>query len=201
MSTSPDPQQTRQGDDSLVEKNNAVGLSELLQQMGIQRQSLYNTFGCKHALFLEAVQHYGQKTVCQIKGHLNQPGSPLENLRRVFRKIATDQTDSDHEINNGPQHWSNEFYASFKEDRKLEPNRKLSDMASLQGFLFRHIFFLIVGTRSTHSCVRIKNYRPFFFSGNRENSIIAGRYFAVTDHDIRTKRYLGGCIGSFKSHR
>ena len=69
---------------------NAVGLSELLQQMGIQRQSLYNTFGCKHALFLEAVQHYGQTVVCQIKGQLNQPGSPLDNLRHVFRKIATD---------------------------------------------------------------------------------------------------------------
>lgn len=69
---------------------NAVGLTELLQQMGIQRQSLYNTFGCKHALFLEAVQHYGQTVVCQIKGQLNQPGSPLENLRYVLRKIASD---------------------------------------------------------------------------------------------------------------
>ena len=26
---------------------NAVGLNELLQRMGIQRQSLYNTFGCE----------------------------------------------------------------------------------------------------------------------------------------------------------
>lgn len=69
---------------------NAVGLRELLQQMGIQRQSLYNTFGCKHTLFLEAVQHYGQTVVCQIKSQLNQPGSPLENLRCVLRKIAGD---------------------------------------------------------------------------------------------------------------
>jgi TetR/AcrR family transcriptional repressor of nem operon len=67
---------------------NAVGLRELLQQMGIQRQSLYNTFGCKHTLFLEAVQHYGQTVVCRIKGQLNQPGSPLENLRCVLQKIA-----------------------------------------------------------------------------------------------------------------
>ncbi|MGB3404542.1 MAG: TetR/AcrR family transcriptional regulator [Microcoleaceae cyanobacterium] len=69
---------------------NAVGLRELLQQMGIQRQSLYNTFGCKRTLFLEAVQHYGQTAVCRIKGQLNQPGSPLENLRCVLGKIATD---------------------------------------------------------------------------------------------------------------
>jgi TetR/AcrR family transcriptional repressor of nem operon len=69
---------------------NAVGLRELLQQMGIQRQSLYNTFGCKHTLFLEAVQHYGQTVVCRIKGQLNQPGSPLENLRCVLQKIAED---------------------------------------------------------------------------------------------------------------
>ncbi|MGL5081704.1 MAG: TetR/AcrR family transcriptional regulator [Microcoleaceae cyanobacterium] len=67
-----------------------VGLSELLQHMGIQRQSLYNTFGCKHALFLEAVQHYGQTVVCKIEGQLNQPGSPLENLNRVLKKAAAD---------------------------------------------------------------------------------------------------------------
>ncbi|NJO46960.1 MAG: TetR/AcrR family transcriptional regulator [Oscillatoriales cyanobacterium RM2_1_1] len=69
---------------------NAVGLSELLQHMGIQRQSLYNTFGCKHALFLEAIQHYGKTTICRIEAQLNQPGSPLENLQRVLRKAAAD---------------------------------------------------------------------------------------------------------------
>ena len=69
---------------------NAVGLSELLKHMGIQRQSLYNTFGCKHALFLEAVQHYGQTVVRKIEGQLNQPGSPLENLRCVLTKVASD---------------------------------------------------------------------------------------------------------------
>ena len=36
---------------------NATGLKDLLKAMGIQRQSMYNTFGSKHQLFLEAVQH------------------------------------------------------------------------------------------------------------------------------------------------
>ncbi|MGF1491141.1 MAG: TetR/AcrR family transcriptional regulator [Microcoleaceae cyanobacterium] len=75
---------------------NAVGLNELLQHMGIQRQSLYNTFGCKHALFLEAVQHYGQKVVCKIEGKLSQPGSPTENLRCVLQKIAQDATNPEY---------------------------------------------------------------------------------------------------------
>ena len=36
---------------------NATGLTELLEHMQIQRQSLYNTFGSKHDLFLQAIAH------------------------------------------------------------------------------------------------------------------------------------------------
>ncbi|AOY79641.1 TetR/AcrR family transcriptional regulator [Moorena producens JHB] len=69
---------------------NATGLNDLLKHMGIQRQSLYNTFGSKHALFLEAVQHYGQTVVCCIEQRLNEPGSPLENIRNLIRGLASE---------------------------------------------------------------------------------------------------------------
>ncbi|NEO92378.1 MAG: TetR/AcrR family transcriptional regulator, partial [Moorea sp. SIO3G5] len=69
---------------------NATGLNDLLKHMGIQRQSLYNTFGSKHALFLEAVQNYGQTVVCCIEQRLNEPGSPLENIRNLIRGLASD---------------------------------------------------------------------------------------------------------------
>ncbi|OKH17284.1 TetR/AcrR family transcriptional regulator [[Limnothrix rosea] IAM M-220] len=41
----------------------ATGLTELLECMGIKRQSLYNTFGNKHGLFLEAIAHYSSTIV------------------------------------------------------------------------------------------------------------------------------------------
>ena len=35
----------------------ATGLRDLLDHMGIGRQSLYDTFGDKRSLFLQAIQH------------------------------------------------------------------------------------------------------------------------------------------------
>ena len=38
----------------------ATSLPDLLQAMGIARQSLYDTFGEKHALFMAALERYTQ---------------------------------------------------------------------------------------------------------------------------------------------
>ena len=36
----------------------AASVGELVKQMGINRQSLYDTFGDKHALYLQALDRY-----------------------------------------------------------------------------------------------------------------------------------------------
>lgn len=69
---------------------NATGLNELLQHMGIQRQSLYNAFGNKHALFLEAVRQYGNKVIRKVEERLDAPGSPLENIYNFLKDIASE---------------------------------------------------------------------------------------------------------------
>ncbi|ACB00419.1 MULTISPECIES: TetR/AcrR family transcriptional regulator [Cyanophyceae] len=66
----------------------ATSLAELLDYMGIQRQSLYNTFGNKHDLFLEAIAYYGKIAVRQLEERLNYSASPLENLRNLFYQTA-----------------------------------------------------------------------------------------------------------------
>ncbi|MDJ0616625.1 MAG: TetR/AcrR family transcriptional regulator [Calothrix sp. MO_192.B10] len=68
---------------------NATGLNDLLKHMGIQRQSLYNAFGSKHELFIEAITHYGKTIIRQVEEALNAPGSPLENIRNFLANIAT----------------------------------------------------------------------------------------------------------------
>ncbi len=62
----------------------ATGLSELTQRMGIGRQSLYDTFGDKRSLFLEALDHYMGTRVSRVSALLTGPGSPLRNIRRVL---------------------------------------------------------------------------------------------------------------------
>lgn len=57
-----------------------AGLSELLDQMQIGRQSLYNTFGSKEALFLEALRYYLQSHQDRMVNLLRGEGSPRERL-------------------------------------------------------------------------------------------------------------------------
>ncbi|AFY40103.1 regulatory protein TetR [[Leptolyngbya] sp. PCC 7376] len=72
----------------------ATGLTELLERMGIKRQSLYNTFGSKHQLFLEAIAHYGSTVVQTLETELLKPGSVIANIETFFdQKIATANTD------------------------------------------------------------------------------------------------------------
>ena len=71
----------------------AAGLSKLLSAMGIGRQSMYDTFGDKRALFLEALSHYVGTVLAPIRSRLTADGPPLENVYAVmemWREIATE---------------------------------------------------------------------------------------------------------------
>ncbi len=63
----------------------AASLSELLENMGIGKKSLYDTFGNKQALFLKALAAYAQATVRTARDRLAAEGSPLANLKALLR--------------------------------------------------------------------------------------------------------------------
>jgi len=67
----------------------ATSLADLLREMGIGRQSLYNTFGSKHSLFVEAVQHYNSKITRRLINILSAPGSGLHNIRQALELSAS----------------------------------------------------------------------------------------------------------------
>jgi len=73
----------------------ATSLASLLREMGIARQSLYNAFGDKHSLFLEAVKHYGDQTIQRLLDSLTSPGSGLKNIHKTFAKIASHANGAD----------------------------------------------------------------------------------------------------------
>jgi TetR/AcrR family transcriptional repressor of nem operon len=69
----------------------ATSLPELLKAMGISRQSLYDTFGSKRALYLLAIERYRADKIGQALTLLERGGSPIENVRaavRFFPKMA-----------------------------------------------------------------------------------------------------------------
>jgi TetR/AcrR family transcriptional repressor of nem operon len=61
-----------------------TGLTDLTREMGIGRQSLYNTFGDKRNLFLEALELYFQQGVEPMLAILRSPAPALDNVKSVF---------------------------------------------------------------------------------------------------------------------
>lgn len=73
----------------------AVGLRELLEHMGISRQSLYDTFGSKRQLFIRSIEHYRTTQLSSALALLEGDGSAIERVREVvrfFEALAMDTT-------------------------------------------------------------------------------------------------------------
>jgi TetR/AcrR family transcriptional regulator, transcriptional repressor for nem operon len=61
-----------------------TSVQDLVQRMEINRQSLYDTFGDKHALFLQALDRYCEIQSQRVFEVLERPGSIKKNLRQLF---------------------------------------------------------------------------------------------------------------------
>jgi TetR/AcrR family transcriptional repressor of nem operon len=71
----------------------AAGLTELLEHMGISRQSLYDTFGNKRGLFMRVIEHYRRTQLSTALALLEREGSHIENVKDVvgfFEDLALD---------------------------------------------------------------------------------------------------------------
>jgi TetR/AcrR family transcriptional regulator, transcriptional repressor for nem operon len=63
----------------------STSLADLEAHLGLGRQSLYNTFGDKQALFLKALDRYQRVVLEGVLAHLTAPGAGLEAIRAFFR--------------------------------------------------------------------------------------------------------------------
>ena len=63
----------------------ATSVQDLVDRTGIQRGSLYATFGDKRALFLAAIDRYDRVVTAKLLAALDEPTSGLEAIRRFFR--------------------------------------------------------------------------------------------------------------------
>lgn len=73
----------------------ATGLSDLTSEMGIGRQSLYNAFGDKHSLFVEAMKHYACRNTQPLIDILRAPGSGVKNIRQALQAAVSHLTSGD----------------------------------------------------------------------------------------------------------
>lgn len=65
----------------------AASIQDLVEQMGINRFSLYDTFGDKHQLFLAALERYRQKMAYEKLQPIENSQEGLGAIRRYFSDI------------------------------------------------------------------------------------------------------------------
>ena len=71
-----------------------TSLADLEAHLGLGRQSLYNTFGDKQALFLKALERYRRAFQGPV-AHLATPGAGLAAIREYFKAMVDGLTASE----------------------------------------------------------------------------------------------------------
>jgi TetR/AcrR family transcriptional repressor of nem operon len=66
----------------------AASTDELMHAMKISRQSMYDTFGDKRQLYLEAFRRYVADSINQQIGHLEKSSSPLAGIEKMLLAFA-----------------------------------------------------------------------------------------------------------------
>src|SRR2546423_3592834 len=66
----------------------AASINDLVRHMGINRQSLYDTFGDKHALYLQALDRYREVEGRKMFELLERPGSVKKAIRQLFKRVV-----------------------------------------------------------------------------------------------------------------
>ncbi len=65
----------------------AASIQDLVEHTGVNRQSLYDTFGDKHTLFLQALDRYHKVESRKLFELLERPGSIKKALRQLFAGV------------------------------------------------------------------------------------------------------------------
>lgn len=65
----------------------ATSIQDLVEALGINRSSLYGTFGDKHALYLAAIDRYCREVVDPSAVELDKARAPLAAIRALFLAI------------------------------------------------------------------------------------------------------------------
>jgi len=65
-----------------------TSLEAIMKETGIARQSLYDTFGDKRALYLKAMAHYRDQSIAQMQKMLNETASVKDGFARLLYGLA-----------------------------------------------------------------------------------------------------------------
>ena len=70
---------------------NATSMQDLVDVSGLNRSSIYNSFGSKKELYQESLRTYKQKANCYVQKVLINTTEPLETIRKIFATSPEDR--------------------------------------------------------------------------------------------------------------
>jgi len=68
-------------------------MQDLVNAMGVNRASLYQTYGSKQELYLASLERYAAQILAHVTGLLDKPGTPLSKLRDLFVHVIEQSLD------------------------------------------------------------------------------------------------------------
>lgn len=68
---------------------NGTSTAELVDELGVNRKSMYAEFGSKQGLFEATLEHYSRKHVTNVLAPIEAPGSGVEAIRQAFTDYAS----------------------------------------------------------------------------------------------------------------
>ncbi|CAM1362928.1 TetR/AcrR family transcriptional regulator [Tenacibaculum xiamenense] len=63
---------------------NATSMQDLVDATGLNRSSIYNSFGSKHELYLECLKSYQSDSKCRIENIIDKDNCSLKILENIF---------------------------------------------------------------------------------------------------------------------
>ena len=65
----------------------ATSIEDLTETLHLSRSSLYDTFGNKRTLFLEALKYYSERVISDIEQTLTKSHSPITGIQAIFEDL------------------------------------------------------------------------------------------------------------------
>lgn len=76
---------------------NATSMQDLVDELGISRSSMYDTFGDKHSLFIKALDNYKKGATEKLHQIVQQASSAREAISKILMNMVNDLVaDKDH---------------------------------------------------------------------------------------------------------
>ena len=111
----------------------AASIQDLVRHMGINRQSLYDTFGDKHALYLLALERYSEVESRRLIDLLERNGSVKKSLRQLFGEVVEKALGDGEHRGCFMANATSELAGRCKETA----SRTCSNMATMEGAFYR----------------------------------------------------------------